>query len=141
MSATFLYESTEARALVRNAIIDSLSRHDRQARQQHDQTEATWRERALNAEAELTRAQKEVLYQRQRVGWLMGQTRDFDQMVPGEPRRSLTAENTTLKHRVQQLTREHRTLHERLEGARSGLSFSAKRIATLEAELIEARQR
>jgi hypothetical protein len=43
----------------------------------------------------------------------MGQIRDFDQMVPGESVHALTAENTTLKRRVQQLAQEHRTLQER----------------------------
>jgi chromosome segregation ATPase len=137
VSATFLYENADARALVANAVTDSRSRHDRDAQQQHDQIEATWRERALNAEAELTRAQKEILTQRQRIGELMGQIRDFDQMVPGESVHALTAENTTLKNRVQQLTREHRTLQERLEGARSNLRFAEKRIANLEAELLD----
>ncbi|MGW7446205.1 hypothetical protein [Kitasatospora sp. NPDC054795] len=72
VSATFLYENTEARALVANAVTESRSRHDRQAQQQHDQIEATWRERALNAEAELGRPQKKVLAQRQRIGELIG---------------------------------------------------------------------
>ncbi|MFD4537996.1 hypothetical protein ACFWNL_37785 [Kitasatospora sp. NPDC058397] len=35
--------------------------------------------------------------------------------VPGESLQSLTGESTTLKHRVQQPAREHRTLQERLE--------------------------
>ncbi|GAA1239488.1 hypothetical protein GCM10009665_32640 [Kitasatospora nipponensis] len=138
VSATFLYENADARALVQNAVTDSRSRHDHQAQRQHDQIEATWRERALNAEAELTRAQKEVLAQRQRIGELMGQIRDFDQMAPGESIQTLTTENTTLKHRVQQLTREHRTLQERLEGARSNLRFADKRIANLEVQVLEA---
>ncbi|MEU7428793.1 hypothetical protein [Streptomyces sp. NPDC040750] len=71
----------------------------------------------------------------------MGQLRDFEQMVPGESVQQLTTENTTLKRRVQQLSQEHRALQERLEGARSNLRFSDKRIAALEAELLEARQR
>ncbi|MFJ9777213.1 DUF6262 family protein [Kitasatospora sp. NPDC101157] len=137
VSVTFLYENPDARALVQNAITDSHSRHDHRGQQQHDQIEATWRERALNAEAELIRTQKEVLAQRQRIGELMGQIRDFDKMVPGESLQALTTENTTLKHRVQQLTREHRTLQERLEGARSNLRFAEKRIAGLEAEILQ----
>ncbi|MFE1789304.1 DUF6262 family protein [Streptomyces sp. NPDC059525] len=68
VSATFLYENAEARALVANAVADSRSRHDRQSQQQHDQIEATWRERALNAEAELARTQKEVLAPRRQGG-------------------------------------------------------------------------
>ncbi|MET9472225.1 hypothetical protein ACFYWN_28520 [Streptomyces sp. NPDC002917] len=53
---------------------------------------------------ELTRAQKEIFTQRQRIGELMGRLRDFEQMVPGESVQRLTTENTSLKHRVQQLT-------------------------------------
>ncbi|MFD5616755.1 DUF6262 family protein [Kitasatospora sp. NPDC127060] len=137
VSTTFLYENADARALVKNAVADSRSRCDHLAQQQHEQIEATWRERALNAEAELTRTQKEVLAQRRQIGELMGQIRDFDQMVPGESVQALVTENTSLKHRVQQLTQEHRTLQERLEGARSNLRFADKRIAALEAQILE----
>ncbi|MCH0560122.1 DUF6262 family protein [Streptomyces sp. MUM 16J] len=137
VSATFLYENADARALVKSAVADSHSRHDRLGQEQHDRIEASWRERALNAEAELTSTQKEVFAQRQRIGELMGQVRDFDQMVPGESVQQLTTENTTLKHRVHQLTLEHRRLQERLEGARSNLRFADKRIADLEAQLLE----
>ncbi|WP_327411476.1 DUF6262 family protein [Streptomyces sp. NBC_01233] len=137
VSATFLYENTDARTLVKAAVADSRSRHDRLGQEQHDRIEASWRERALNAEAALTRTQKEVFAQRQRIGELMGQLRDFDQMVPGDSVQQLTTENTTLKHRVHQLTQEHRKFQERLEGARSNLRFAEKRIANLEAQLLE----
>ncbi|MCM1975866.1 DUF6262 family protein [Streptomyces sp. G1] len=137
VSTTFLYENSDARALVRNAIDDSHSRHDRDNQNEHDRIEATWRERALNAEGELKRTQSTVLSQRRKIGELMGQLRDFDQMVPGESVQALATENTTLKQRVNQLTREHRQLQERLEGARSNLRFAEKRIADLEAQLLE----
>ncbi|MEV0536206.1 DUF6262 family protein [Kitasatospora sp. NPDC050463] len=139
VSVTFLYENTDARALVQHGVTDSRARQDRQAQQQHDHVEATWRERALNAEAELTRVQKEVLAQRQQIGELMGQLRDFDQMVPGEAVQALVTENTTLKHRVHQLTQEHRTLQERLQGARSNLRFADKRVADLEAQILDTK--
>ncbi|MEU4955714.1 DUF6262 family protein [Streptomyces lavendulae] len=137
VSATFLYENTDARTLVKNAVADSHSRHDRYGQTEHERIEATWRERALNAEAELTRTQKEIFAQRQRIGELMGHIRDFDQMVPGESVQALTVENTTLKRRVQQLAQEHRALQERLEGARSNLRFAERRIADLEARVLE----
>ncbi|WP_225882387.1 DUF6262 family protein [Streptomyces aureocirculatus] len=73
VSATFLYENADARALVQSTIADARSSHDRQARQEHERVEASWRERALNAEEELARTQKEVLAQRQQIGELMGQ--------------------------------------------------------------------
>lgn len=137
VSATFLYENSQARSRVQAAIADSRSRHDQSAVETHERIEATWRERALNAEAELTRAQKEIFTQRHRIGELMGRLRDLDQTVPGESVQALVSENTSLKHRVQQLTREHRLLQERLEGSRSNLRFADKRIADLEAQLLE----
>ncbi|WP_031487811.1 DUF6262 family protein [Streptomyces bicolor] len=140
VSATFLYENTDARSLVQAAVTDSKSRHDRVAQDEHERIEASWRERALNAEEELTRTQKEIVAQRQRIGELMGQLRDFEQMVPGESVQQLATENTTLKRRVHQLAQEHRALQERLEGARSNLRFADKRIADLEAQIVERDQ-
>ncbi|MFC8406570.1 DUF6262 family protein [Streptomyces griseoincarnatus] len=137
VSATFLYENADARALVQNAVSGSRTRRDAAGQAEHDRIEATWRERALNAEAELTRTQREIIVQRQRIGDLMGQIRDFDQMVPGESVQHLISENTSQKYQVHQLTQEHRKLQERLEGARSNLRFSDRRIAALEAQLLE----
>ncbi|MGW5446803.1 DUF6262 family protein [Streptomyces asiaticus] len=140
VSATFLYENTDARSLVQAAVTDSRSRHHRVTQDEHERVEALWRERALNAEEELTRTQKEIIVQRQRIGELMGQLRDFEQMVPGESVQQLATENTTLKRRVHQLAQEHRALQERLEGARSNLRFTDKRIADLEAQIVEQDQ-
>ncbi|MGW1871386.1 DUF6262 family protein [Streptomyces mauvecolor] len=137
VSATFLYENPDARARVQTAIADSKSRHDRATAAEHEAIEATWRERALNAEAELTRAQKEIFVQRQRLGELMGHLRDLSQTAPGESVDVLVTENTNLKHRVQQLTRDHRLLQERLEGARSNLRFADKRVTDLEMQVLE----
>jgi hypothetical protein len=137
VSATFLYENTDARALVQNATADH---RGRQAQQEHDRIEASWRERSLNAEAELTRTRKGIFAQRQRIGELMGQLRDFGQMVPGESVQQLATEDTTLKHRVHQHTQEHRKLQERLEGARSHLRFAERRIADLDARLLGREQ-
>ncbi|MFH9968570.1 DUF6262 family protein [Streptomyces mirabilis] len=140
VSVTFLYENSKARALVSNAVDASRTRQVRTAQAEHEQIEASWRERALNAEAELGRAQKEVFAQRQQIGELMGKLRDLDQMVSAESVQALTSENITFKRRVQQLTREHRTLQERLEGARSNLRFADKRIADLEAQILELQE-
>ncbi|MEU3135773.1 DUF6262 family protein [Streptomyces sp. NPDC006854] len=140
VSATFLYENAEARTLVQQAITASKSRHDQFAQDKHERIEASWRERALNAEAELTRTQKTVFDQRQQVGELMGRLRDAEQMVPGESVQAIATENATLKRQVLQLTREHRSLQERLEGARSNNRFADKRIADLEAQILELQQ-
>ncbi|GAA3819083.1 hypothetical protein GCM10022403_060620 [Streptomyces coacervatus] len=140
VSATFCYENAEARSVIQNATAASRTRHNRQAQEEHERIEASWRERALNAETELTRAQKEIFADRQQIGELMGRLRDFDQMVPGESVQQLVTENTSLKRRLQQVTQEHRSLQERLEGARSNLRFADKRIADLEAQLLERDQ-
>ncbi|WP_326731816.1 DUF6262 family protein [Streptomyces phaeochromogenes] len=140
VSPTFLYENRDAQSLVREAVAAGARRRDQASQDTHDRIEASWRERALNAEEELTRTQKEILVQRQRIGELMGQLRDFEQMVPGESVQKLVTENTSLKHRVRQLAQEHRTLQERLEGARSNNRFAEKRIADLEAQLVELLQ-
>ncbi|MGP4102892.1 hypothetical protein [Nonomuraea sp. KM90] len=49
----------------------------------------------------------------------------------------LLAENTTLKQKVRHLTDETRTLNERLQAARSNGRFADRRIAELEAQLLE----
>ncbi|MGV9967614.1 hypothetical protein ACWDU3_27305 [Streptomyces olivaceus] len=59
VSATFLYKNSDARARVQAAIANSRSRHDRTTSAEHAAIESTWRERALNAEAELKRVQQE----------------------------------------------------------------------------------
>lgn len=139
VSATFLYENSDARVLVQQVAADSKAGRDRAAVGTHERIEASWRERALNAEAELGRTQQEVLTQRQRIGELMGQLRDTEQMIPGDGVQATLTENTTLKRRVQQLTQEHRALQERLDGARSNLRFAEKRIAALEIQVLETR--
>lgn len=122
------------------AAADSKAGRDRAVVGAHERIEASWRERALNAEAGLGRTQQEVLTQRQRIGELMGQLRDTEQMIPGDGVPATLTENTTLKRRVQQLTQEHRALQERLEGARSNLRFAETRIAVLEVQVLEPEQ-
>lgn len=137
VSSTFLYSNPDARALIETAIAAAGNRLSQQAKDQHDAVEATWRERALNAEAHLTQTQQEVMTQRTRIAELMGQLRDLDQMVPGESIQRLLTENTSLKHQVNQLSQDLRTLQERLEGARSNNRFTQRRIAELEAQIAE----
>jgi chromosome segregation ATPase len=137
VSPTFLYENPAARALVQAAAADNAARRDRTAAQTHERIEATWRERALNAENAIAQAHKEILTQRQRIGQLMGQLRDVDQMVSGESVQRLVSENASLKQQVRQLSQEHRSLQERLEASRSTNRFAERRIAALEAQLLD----
>ena len=137
VSRTFLYENAEARALIGEAIGTAASQQA-QARAGADaRNEASWRERALNAEATLTTAHAEIGAQRDRIAVLMGQIRDLEHEWSQETAQRITTENTTLKQRVRQLTTENRTLAERLRAARSDNRFADRRIAQLEAQLAE----
>ena len=100
-------------------------------------TSLPWRERALNAEAALTAAHAEITAQRHRMAILLGQVRDLEHDLSPQAAQRLASENTTLKHRVRELTRDNKTLEERLEAARSNNRFADRRIAQLEAQLTE----
>jgi len=104
---------------------------------QDEQHEASWRERALNAEEALKAAHAEIQSQRRRTGELLGQIRDLQAEWTEEAIQRITTENTTLKQRVRQLTADNRTLDERLKAARSNLRFQDRRVADLEARLAE----
>ena len=67
----------------------------------------------------------------------MGQIRDLEHEWSREAAQRIATGNTTLKQRVRQLTTENRTLAERLEAARSNNRFADRRIAQLEARLLE----
>ncbi len=137
VSRTFLYENTDARALMEAACTaNAAERHHDQA-EQDSQAEASWRERALNAEDALKAAHAEIRAQRARIGQLLGQLRDTERELTDDAIQKITTENTTLKQRVRQLTQDNRTLGERLQAARSNNRFADRRIAQLEAQLAE----
>ncbi len=134
VSRTFLYQNPDARALVAEAAAGAT---DQQFRDQADQQEACWRERALNSEEALKAAHGEIGRQRARIGELMGQVRDLEADWTQEAIQRIATENTTLKQRVRQLAQDNRTLEERLKAARSNLRFQDRRIADLEAQLTD----
>jgi hypothetical protein len=136
VSRTFLYANPDARALISQAISKAGGQQAERGHG-HDQ-QSSWRERALNAEAALKTAEAEIRAQRHRMAILMGQIRDLEQDLAPEAAQRITTENTTLKQRVRQLTQDNRTLEERLEAARSNNRFADRRIAQLEAQLLEA---
>ncbi|WP_405615389.1 DUF6262 family protein [Streptomyces sp. NBC_01508] len=137
VSRTFLYNNTEARAAFAAAIADAGERRTQMLADQDDAREATWRERALNAEEALKAAHTEILTQRNRIGELLGQVRDLEAEWTQEAVQRITTENTTLKQRVRQLTTDNRTLDERLKAARSNLRFQDRRVADLEAQIAD----
>ncbi|QIY68803.1 DUF6262 family protein [Streptomyces sp. RLB1-33] len=132
VSRTFLYDNPKARAAVVAAMTEAGERRIRMLAND-DEHEATWRERALNAEEALKAAHAEILTQRTRIGELLGQIRDLQAEWTEEAIQRTTTENTTLKQRIRQLTADNRTLDERLKAARSNLRFQDRRIADLEA--------
>lgn len=138
VSRTFLYDNAEARAAVANAMTEAGDQRTQLLADQDDEREATWRERALNAEEALKTAQAEILTQRTRIGELLGQIRDLEAEWAEEAIQRITTENTTLKQRVRQLTTDNRTLDERLKAARSNLRFQDRRIADLETQIADS---
>jgi chromosome segregation ATPase len=67
----------------------------------------------------------------------MGRIRDLERNLPEDNIQGLITQNTTLKRRVQELSRESDAFRERLQAARSNNQSLDVRIADLEAELLE----
>lgn len=137
VSRTFLYTNLDAKTAVAKAIRESGNQSRQLIADADDSHEATWRERALNAEDALKATHAEILAQRTRIGELLGQLRDLEAEWTRDDIQRITAENTTLKQRVRELTDENRTLDERLKAARSNLRFQDRRIADLEARIAD----
>ena len=135
VSRTFIYSNPDARAAVADAISQAGEQRTRILDAQDDEREATWRERALNAEDALKAAHHEITVQRARIGELLGQVRDLQSEWTEEAVQRITTENATLRQRVRTLTAGNRNLEEKLKAARENLRFHDKRIADLEAQL------
>jgi hypothetical protein len=135
VSRTFLYTNPDAKATIARAVTHDRPQDNDFDRPIDERQEATWHERALNAEDALKIANTEILNQRGRIGELLGRIRDLETHWTPEEIQRVTTENTTLKQRLQQLTTDNRTLEERLKAARSNLRFQDRRIADLEAQL------
>jgi chromosome segregation ATPase len=138
VSRTFLYTNPDAKTAVADAIREAGHQRSRLLAEADDSREATWRERALNAEDGLKAAHAEIRAQRSRIGELLGRIRDLEAEWTQDDIERITAESTTLKQRVRQLSTDNRALDERLKAARSNLRFQDRRIADLEARLIES---
>ena len=139
VSRTFLYQNADAQALMADAITARAARRRELQAGKDAQAEASWRERALNAEDALKAARTEISTQRARIGLLLGQIRDLEDSYHEDTTHRVAAENTTLKQRARQLAQDNRALEEKLQAARSNNRFLDKRIADLEAELASPR--
>jgi len=137
VSRTFLYENPTARTTITTTRTAATADLEAADAQHHAATEASWRERALNAEAMLKTAHEEIIKQRNHIGDLMGQIRDLETEWADDSIQRITTENTTLKQRVRQVTQENHELNERLKAARSNVRFQDRRIADLEIQLLD----
>jgi chromosome segregation ATPase len=137
VSRTFLYSNPEARELLADATAGTRACTAQDLASHDGGQEAAWRERALNAEAALKATHAEIARQRERIGELLGQVRDLEAEWTQDAIQRITTDNTTLKQRVRQLTADNRTLDERLKAARSNLRFQDRRVADLEAQLLD----
>jgi chromosome segregation ATPase len=137
VSRTFLYENAEAAQMMLEERRHAETGNDAAAEAQATQLEASWRERALNAEGALQAHDAEIGRLRDRIAILMGQVRDLEGDDTGSTIRRLTSENTTLKRRLEQLSDDNRSLEERLNASRSSARFLDRQVADLEAKLTE----
>ena len=78
VSRTFLYTNPEAKTAIAEAIQKSGQQRSRLITEADDTREASWRERALNAEDALKAAHTEIGVQRTRIGELLGRIRDLE---------------------------------------------------------------
>lgn len=141
VSRTFLYENPDARTAVSTTRTAAATDRATTDAQHEAEIEATWRERALNAEAMLKTAHEEIVKQRNHIGDLMGQIRDLEtEWAEGSIVR-ITTENTTLKQQVRQITHDNQKLDDRLKAARSNVRFQDRRIAELEVQLLDSSDR
>jgi Family of unknown function (DUF6262) len=136
VSRTFLYQNAEARALIASAARQNGGTAARQGASP-DPAEASWRQRALNAEHRLKYAHSEIVAQRTQIGELLGHVRDLQHDLPDDGVQRILTENHDLRAQLRQLTLDNRRLEERLAGARDNNRFLDKRIADLEAQLAQ----
>jgi hypothetical protein len=137
VSRTFLYQNPHARQLVAGAVHRSSGQRADDRTAEAAAQEASWRERALNAEDALKAAYAEIRAQRAHIGELLGRIRDLELDLPEDAVQRLVTENTTLKQRIRTLTADTKTLNERLAAARENNRSQDKKIASLQVELLD----
>ncbi len=137
VSRTFLYQNADARTLVEEAIARAEGYRAQHRQQAADNINASWRERALNAEDGLKQAVAEVQTQRRRIGELLGKIRDLELDLPADAVQRLTTENSTLKQQIQTLTADNKKLTERLAASRDNYRAQEREIANLQGLLLE----
>src|SRR5712692_3189874 len=93
VSRTFLYDNPAARDLISAAITRTATRRQHDQADRDAQAEASWQQRALNAEQALKTAHAEIRAQRARISELLGQLRDTQHEHDSDAAGRLAAEN------------------------------------------------
>jgi hypothetical protein len=117
VSRSFTYENEAARAIVPEAQARSQARADGRTVTMTAQQEASWRERALNAEDQIRALRRDLDAERRLVADLIGQLREPDGTWIEHDRNRLRAENRQLLAERNQLLRERDGLQRKLDGA------------------------
>jgi hypothetical protein len=132
VSRSFTYENEQARAMITAAQTRSQARATERIPAIGDQQEASWRERALNAEHHARELRVELITQRRLVSDLTGQLREPDGTWIQHDRDRLRRENETLLRERNQLILECAERQRKLDGARANVSrLNQQRVTAL----------
>jgi len=130
VSRSFTYENDQARSIIAAAQARTQARAEARPETLTAQQDASWHERALNAEEEVRKLRQELTTQRRLVSDLMGQLREPDGTWIEQDRDRLRKENEVLCSERNQLRRERNELQRRLDGARANVSRLSERRVT-----------
>jgi chromosome segregation ATPase len=122
VSRSFTYENDSANLMITAAQAKTQVRAGVRIEKRTAQEEASWRERALNAEDQIRNLRRELATQRKLVGDLLGQLREPDGTWIEHDRNRLRQETEHLLSERNQLLRERNELQRRLDGARANIS-------------------
>jgi chromosome segregation ATPase len=130
VSRSFTYENEKARMIIAAAQARTDASAEGRMETATAQQEASWRERALNAEDQVRKLRQELTTQRRLVGDLIGQLREPDGTWIEHDRDRLRKENDVLLSERNHLVRERDDLQRKLNGARANISRLAERRVT-----------
>jgi chromosome segregation ATPase len=130
VSRSFTYENPQARDRIAEAQAKTQARAADHRGNNTAQQEASWRERALNAEDQLRNTSKELAAQRRFVADLLGQLRDPDGTWIAEERARLHQQNEQLLAERDRLAGERNDLQRKLDAARTNLAHHASQRVT-----------
>jgi hypothetical protein len=132
VSRSFIYENDQARAHVTAAQARTQTRAAGAIPAATARQEASWRERALNAEDKVRDLQHELTAQRRLAAGFLGQLRQPDGTWLADERTRLHDENERLLTNRNQLARERNDLQRKLDAARASLArLTAQRVTEL----------